>query len=130
MAHRNERTFFSKRLFRLILSLAFASPPPKDIAKTVTFIFLADDAGNPQRLEILFARNEGEHREQHAPGVDVEIVVEALDGDISKLHTVDGADIGNHHVEPAAVGSDLGVEAVEILKLADVALYAGDVPAD
>src|ERR1700737_1101817 len=27
-----------------------ASPPPKDIAKTVTFIFLADDAGNP-RLE-------------------------------------------------------------------------------
>ncbi len=47
-----------------------------------------------------------------------------------ELHAVDGADIGDHHVELAAIGSDLGVEAVEVLELADVALHAGDVPAD
>src|SRR5260221_11562009 len=42
----------------------------------------------------------------------------------------DGADIGDHHVDLAAIGCDLGVEPVEVLELADVALYAGDVPAD
>src|ERR1700730_17018029 len=57
-------------------------------------------------------------------------MVEALDGDIGKLHAVDGADVRDHHVELAAIGSDLGVEAVEILELPDVALHAGDVPAD
>ena len=50
---------FPMRVLSFILSFAFvftapgicmASPPPKEIAKTVTFIFLADDAGNP-RLE-------------------------------------------------------------------------------
>src|SRR5258708_6594487 len=78
-------------------------------------------SGLPQRLL---------HREQHARGVAVEIVVEALDGDIGELHAVDGADIGDHHVELAAIGSDLGVEAVEVLELADVARHAGDVQAD
>jgi hypothetical protein len=70
------------------------------------------------------------HRKQHVPGVDVEIVVEALDGDIGELHAVDGAEVGNYHVEPAAIGSDLGVEAIKVLEPADVALHAGDVPAD
>jgi len=64
------------------------------------------------------------------PGVDVEIVVEALDGDIGELHAVDGADIGDHQVDLAAIGCDLGVEPVEVLELPDVALHAGDVPAD
>jgi len=53
-----------------------------------------------------------------------------LDGDIGELHAVDGADIGDHHVELAAIGSDLGVKAVEVLELADVAEHAGDVQAD
>jgi len=68
--------------------------------------------------------------EQHALGVRIEIVVEALDGDIGELHAVDAADVGDHHVELAAIGSDLGVEPVEVLELADVALHAGDVAAD
>jgi len=57
-------------------------------------------------------------------------VVEALGGDIGELHAVDGADIGDHHVDLAVIGGDLGVEPVEVLELADVALYAGDVPTD
>jgi hypothetical protein len=57
-------------------------------------------------------------------------VVEALEADVGELHAVDGADIGDHHVELAAVGRDPGVEPVEVLELADVALHAGDVPAD
>jgi hypothetical protein len=64
------------------------------------------------------------------PGVDVEIVVEALDGDICELHAADGADIGDHHVELAAIRSDLGVELVKVLELADVTLHARDVAAD
>jgi hypothetical protein len=48
----------------------------------------------------------------------------------SELHAVDGADVGDHHVELAAIRSDLRVEAVEVLELANVTLHAGDVPAD
>src|SRR4029077_9065627 len=89
-----------------------------------------DRASQDDGCAIVQERQRLLHREQHAPGVDVEIVVEALDGDIGELHAVDGADIGDHHVDLAAIGCDLGVEPVEVLELPDVALHAGYVPAD
>src|SRR4029077_13780984 len=89
-----------------------------------------DRASQDDGCAIVQERQRLLHGEEHAPGVDVEIVVEALGGDIGELHAVDGADIGDHHVDLAVIGCDLGVEPVEVLELADVALYAGDVPTD
>jgi hypothetical protein len=38
--------------------------------------------------------------------------------------------LATYHVELTAIRSDLGVKPVEVLEFADVALHAGDVPAD
>jgi hypothetical protein len=70
-----------------------------------------DCAGQDNRRAVVQKRQRLLHSEQHAPGIRVEIVVEALDGDIGELHAVDATDIGDHHVELAAVRSNLGVEA-------------------
>jgi NAD(P)-dependent dehydrogenase (short-subunit alcohol dehydrogenase family) len=50
--------------------------------------------------------------------------------ELARTVASDGADVGNYHVEHAAIGSDLGVEAIKVLEPADVALHAGNVPAD
>ena len=42
------RLVFLLFIFCLITGPAIAAPPPSNIAKTVTFIFLADDKGNPR----------------------------------------------------------------------------------
>jgi hypothetical protein len=35
-------------------------------------------------------------------GLRIEIVIKALESDIGQLHAIDGADIGDHHVELVA----------------------------
>ncbi len=66
--------------------------------------------------------------EKDAACVDVEVVIEAVNGDVRQLHAVDGADIGNDDIQFMPVACDLRVEAIEVFEAAHIALYGAHAP--
>src|SRR6516164_5498617 len=69
-------------------------------------------------------------RKGQAPRVDRKDVVEAFFRRLGKWLRINDARPGKENINLTLLASDLGVEPIEFLELADVPLYAGDVPTD